>query len=53
MGTNYFRQCESASFSQKRIQGALAKRGTMDVSFNDIPCDYDGGFGAYTLENGM
>lgn len=53
MGDFYLRQCESAAFAQKYRRIALAKRGTLDVSFNNVQCDYDGSYGKYKIENGM
>lgn len=53
MGDKYMRQCESAANAQNIRRTALAKRGTLDVSFNNIQCDYDGSFGRYTIDRGM
>lgn len=53
MGDSYLRQCESAAFAQKYRRVELAKRGTLDVSFNNVQCDYDGSYGKYKIENGM
>lgn len=53
LGDEYMRLCESAAFAQNMRRTALAKRGTLDVSFNNIQCDYDGSFGRYRIDNGM
>lgn len=53
MGTRYLRQCESAAYAQNLIRKSLKLRGTYDVSFNNIKCDYDGNYGAYFIENRM
>lgn len=53
MGTQYLRQCESASYAQNLLRNALTKRGTLDISLTNIMCDYDGSYGKYRVENGM
>lgn len=53
MGTVYLRQCESASLAQKLQLQALKIRGTKDVAFTALQCDFDGSYGKYTIENGM
>lgn len=53
MGDEYMRLCESAALAQNIRRTALAKRGTLDVSFNNVQCDYDGSFGRYKIESGM
>lgn len=52
-GTRYLRQCESAAHAQNIIRQKLYDRGMLDVSFTNIKCDYDGSYGAYTIENRM
>ena len=52
-GTQYLRQCESASYAQNVIRKSLNIRGTHDISFNNILCDYDGSYGVYYIQNGM
>lgn len=53
MGERYGRQCESVRMAQIIMQTALRKRGTLNMSFGRVNCDYAGGFGAYKIENGM
>lgn len=53
MGTVYLRQCESAAHAQNLMLKALDVRGTKDVALTALQCDFDGSFGAYTIENGM
>lgn len=52
-GNKYLRQCDSGAFAQKLIKNKLVKRGTENISFNNIQCDYDGNYGMYRIENGM
>lgn len=53
MGVHYLRQCESGAYAQNLLRTKLASRGTIDVSFKNIICDYDGSFGKYNIDNGM
>lgn len=53
MGAKYLRQCESAAYAQNIIRKKLYVRGMLDVSFNNVKCDYDGSYGAYFVENRM
>uniref|UniRef100_A0A182YD27 Thyroglobulin type-1 domain-containing protein n=1 Tax=Anopheles stephensi TaxID=30069 RepID=A0A182YD27_ANOST len=52
-GESYLRQCESAAHAQKIILKKFYTRGTVGVTFNEIPCDYDGAYGRYKVENGV
>uniref|UniRef100_A0A7G3AZM0 Putative thyroglobulin type i repeat protein n=1 Tax=Lutzomyia longipalpis TaxID=7200 RepID=A0A7G3AZM0_LUTLO len=52
-GTQYLRQCESASHAQRVIRNAFSKRGTTQISFSNIPCHYDGSFGTYGIAEGQ
>lgn len=52
-GETYLRQCESAAYAQKMILKKFNTHGTVGVTFNEIPCDYDGAYGRYKVENGV
>lgn len=52
-GHQYLRQCESASFAQRRLEWKFATHGHVNVSHTDVMCDYDGSYGRYELERGM
>ncbi|KAG4070333.1 hypothetical protein HA402_006475 [Bradysia odoriphaga] len=53
MGTEYLRECESASHAQMLLKQKLYTHGTTDVSLNNLQCDYDGSYGKYKIENGI
>lgn len=53
MGNQYLRECESAAHAQNLIRKSLGNRGTLEISFNNVQCDYDGSYGTYNIVNGM
>jgi hypothetical protein len=52
-GDSYLRQCESVAFAQNTMKLKFQNRGTNNVYFPLVLCDYDGSYGTYTIEWGM
>jgi hypothetical protein len=52
-GDSYLRQCESVGFAQNTMKLKFENRGTNNVDFKQILCDYDGSYGTYTIEWGV
>lgn len=52
-GSQYLRQCESASYAQRRLEWKFATHGQVNVSHTAVMCDYDGSYGRYEFERGI